>query len=128
MIAIIKNCPRCGSKEPVSNSHDVKNGKQKYYCKSCGKYGTLAAAPYYSEQQKSDIMKAYFERPSMSGIARTFGAARQTLADWLLEEGDKHQDQTPKEVRKPLFQMCPLGRTYSNTTNCSTLSKKSCKR
>jgi transposase-like protein len=32
----------------VSNGHDVKNGKQKYHCKSCGKYGTLDAASRYS--------------------------------------------------------------------------------
>jgi transposase-like protein len=28
----------------------------------------------------------------MRGIARTFGVARQTLAGWLKEEGDKHSD------------------------------------
>ncbi len=90
MIAIIKTCPGCGSKELVSNGHDVKNGKQKYHCKSCDKYGTLDAAPRYSEERKAEILKVYFERPSMRGIARTFGIARQTLAEWLREEGDKH--------------------------------------
>ncbi len=92
MIAIVKTCPTCGSKELVSNGHQVKNGKQKYHCKSCGKYGTLGAAPRYSAEQKAQILKAYLERPSMRGIARTFGVARQTLADWLKEEGDKHPD------------------------------------
>jgi hypothetical protein len=33
--------------------------------KNCGKYGTLDAAPRYSEEQKAQILKAYFERPSM---------------------------------------------------------------
>ncbi len=92
MIAIIKTCPGCGSKELVSNGHDVKNGKQKYHCKSCGKYGTLDATPRYSEERKAEILKVYFERPSMRGIARTFGVARQTLVGWLKEEAEKHPD------------------------------------
>jgi transposase-like protein len=95
MIAIVKTCPTCGSKELVSNGRQVKNGKQKYHCKSCGKYGTLDAAPRYSEQRKAEILKAYFERPSMRGVARTFGVARQTLAGWLKEQGNKHPDLEP---------------------------------
>ena len=92
MIAIIKTCPHCESTELVSNGHDVKNGKQKYHCKSCDKYGTLDAAPRYSEERKAEILKVYFERPSMRGIARSFGVARQTLAGWLKEEAEKHPD------------------------------------
>jgi transposase-like protein len=92
MIAMIKTCPGCGSQELVSNGHDVKNGKQKYHCKSCGKYGTLDGAPRYSEERKAEILKVYFERPSMPGIGRTFGVARQTLAGWLKEEAQKHPD------------------------------------
>ena len=65
MIVITKTCPSCGSKDLVSNGHNVKNGKGKYHCKSCGNYGTLDAAPRYSEQRKAEIVKAYFERPSM---------------------------------------------------------------
>lgn len=95
MIMIIKTCPHCSSAEVVSNGHDVKNGKQKYHCRSCDKYGTLDAAPRYSEERKAEILKAYFERPSMRGIARVFGVARQTLAGWLQEEGDKHPDLAP---------------------------------
>ncbi len=92
MIAIIKTCPHCESAELISNGHDVKNGKQKYHCKSCDKYGTLDAAPRYSEARKAEILKVYFERPSMRGIARSFGVARQTLAGWLKEEAEKHPD------------------------------------
>jgi transposase-like protein len=31
----------------------------------------------------------------MRGIARTFGVARQTLAGWLQEQGNKHPDLEP---------------------------------
>ena len=40
-------------------------------------------------------MKAYFERPSLRGIARALGAARQTLSGWLKEQGNKHADLAP---------------------------------
>jgi transposase-like protein len=52
----------------------------------------LVAAPRYSEARKAEILKVYFERPSMRGIARTFGVARQTLAGWFKEESNKHPD------------------------------------
>ncbi len=104
MIVLIKTCPHCGSEELVSNGHDVKNGKQKYHCKSCSKYGTLDAAPRYSEERKEEILKAYFERPSMRGVARTFGVARQTLSGWLKEEGEKHPDLEPTLRDVPIEQ------------------------
>jgi transposase-like protein len=37
----------------------------------------------YSEERKSEILKAYEERPSMRGIERIFGVTRQTLSSWL---------------------------------------------
>ncbi len=92
MISITRTCPHCGSSKLVSNGHDKKSDKQKYHCKGCGKYGSLAAAPRYSETRKAEILKAYFERPSMRGIERIFGVARQTLASWLKQEGEKHPD------------------------------------
>jgi transposase-like protein len=73
----------------VSNGHNQKNGKQKYHCKSCDKYGTLDAALGYSEERKEEILKAYFERPSMRGIERVFGVARQTVSTWLKQAAEK---------------------------------------
>jgi transposase-like protein len=37
----------------------------------------------YTEDEKERIINAYYERPSMRGIERVFGVARQTLAVWL---------------------------------------------
>ena len=36
------DCPACGSLDLVKNGHDYK-GSQKFHCKSCGLYGTLAS-------------------------------------------------------------------------------------
>ena len=89
MIQITRTCPHCGSSDLVSNGHNQKNGKQKYHCKGCDKYGTLDAAPVYSEERKEEILKAYFERPSMRGIERVFGVARQTVSSWLRQQAQK---------------------------------------
>jgi len=92
MIQITKTCPHCGSSDLVSNGHNNKNGKQKYHCKGCDKYGTLDASPRYNEERKEEILKAYFERPSMRGIERIFGVARQTVSSWLKEQAQEHPD------------------------------------
>ena len=92
MIQITKTCPHCGSIDLVSNGHNQKNGKQKYHCNACDKYGTLDAAPRYSQERKEEILKAYFERPSMRGIERVFGVARQTVSAWLKQAAEKHPD------------------------------------
>jgi transposase-like protein len=49
----------------------------------------LDAAPGYSEERKEEILKAYFERPSMRGIERVFGVARQTVSTWLKQAAEK---------------------------------------
>jgi IS1 family transposase/transposase-like protein len=92
MIQITKTCPQCGSIDLVCKGHNQKNGKQKYHCNGCDKYGTLDAAPRYSEERKEEILKAYFERPSMRGIERVFGVALQTVSAWLKQQGEKHAD------------------------------------
>ncbi len=107
MIQITKTCPHCGSIDLVSNGHNKKSGKQKYHCKGCGKYGTLDAAPRYSETRKAEILRAYFERPSMRGIERVFGVARQTVSVWLKEQGEKHPDLEPALSDVPIGQDVP---------------------
>jgi transposase-like protein len=37
----------------------------------------------YTEAEKRQIVAAYFERPSLLGIERIFGVARQTVGAWL---------------------------------------------
>ena len=78
----IFRCTHCQSKNIVKNGHDPK-GKQQYRCKNCRRGGVLNPSVRYTEAEKERIINAYYERPSMRGIERIFGVARQTLADWL---------------------------------------------
>jgi IS1 family transposase/transposase-like protein len=78
----IYSCPKCGSENIIKNGHG-ENGKQKFHCKDCNKWGRLDAAPKYSEEKKEEIMRSYSERASMRGVERIFHVSRHTLAKWL---------------------------------------------
>ena len=75
-------CYHCGS-ENVKKNGKAPNGKQRYYCKECNR-ASLENPDYgYSKERKEEILKAYQERSSMRGVARTFGISRNTLDAWL---------------------------------------------
>jgi transposase-like protein len=81
-------CPHGQSVDIVKNGHKAK-GQQQYRCKSCGKSGVLNPSVAYTEEAKARVLAAYYERPSMRGIERIFGVARQTLAAWLKKSGPR---------------------------------------
>jgi transposase-like protein len=75
----------------IKNGRNAK-GKQQYRCQACGKSGVLNPRVPYPEAEKEKILAAYHERPSMRGIERMFGVARQTLASWLKKGRDSATD------------------------------------
>jgi transposase-like protein len=94
MIIEIKTCRHCGSRNITKNGRCKATKKQKFHCNDCNKYGTLELNESTSIERKKEILDAYFERPSMRGIARIFHISRNTLRDWLIEEGEKPPDLT----------------------------------
>ena len=88
MVQITVLCRHCGSDRLVKNGHAA-NGKQKYKCHGCGKQSREnPASPGLSEERQAEILRAYEERQSMRGIARTFRISRMTLAA-LLKKGSE---------------------------------------
>jgi transposase-like protein len=79
---VTDECTKCGSIHIVRKGYD-KNGKQKFHCKECGAEGTLNPTVRYTPEHKDEILRAYQERSSLCGLERTFGVARQTVANWL---------------------------------------------
>jgi transposase-like protein len=79
---ITHQCPHCHSENIIRNGHNPK-GKQQYRCKRCGRSGVLDPETRYTEKQREQILEAYRERPSLRGIERIFGVARETVAVWL---------------------------------------------
>ena len=60
------------------------NGKQRFLCKDCGKRSRQNPQPNgYTEEEREKILRAYQERSSLRGLARTFGVSRNTVSSWL---------------------------------------------
>ncbi len=83
MITKVITCYHCGSEQLVKNGHDPQ-GKQRYLCRTCGRASLdNPASVGYSEAEKAKILRAYEERSSLRGLARTFGVSRNTVSAWL---------------------------------------------
>lgn len=80
--SVTYECTSCGTLDIVKNGR-TKKGKQKFRCNSCDAYGTLNPEVKYPPERKEEILRAYHERSSLRGLERTFGVARQTVAQWL---------------------------------------------
>ncbi len=79
-------CAHCGSAPLYSNGH-AKNGKRRYQCQDCKKYGRQdPGSNAYDDNTKALILAAYHERPSIRGLQRVFGVSRNTVAAWLKAE------------------------------------------
>lgn len=86
MVQITVLCRHCSSDRLVRNGH-ADNGKQKYKCHACGRQSREdPAQPGLSAEREAEIRRAYEERPSMRGVARTFKISRNTLTK-LLKRG-----------------------------------------
>ena len=75
-------CRQCGSPNIVKNGRN-RSGSQQYLCKDCRAAGVLTPKHPYPPARQDEILRAYQERSSMRGIARTFGVSRNTLAAWI---------------------------------------------
>ena len=83
MVITVVYCPHCGSEEIVRNGK-APNGKQKYRCKACKKQSREHPTPHaYPEERREEILRAYEERSSLRGIARTFGVSRTSVIGWM---------------------------------------------
>lgn len=60
------------------------NGKQRYKCRTCGRsFRENPGALGYTEGEKEQILRAYWERASLRGLTRIFGVSRNTVSAWL---------------------------------------------
>jgi transposase-like protein len=83
MVTIQLTCRHCGSENIVRNGM-TSNAKQRFLCKDCGKRSRQNPQPNgYTEEEREEILRAYQERSSLRGLARTFGVSRNTVSGWL---------------------------------------------
>ena len=84
MIQSIKthHCRNCQSENIVKNGFNI-CGSQQYRCKECGSSKVLQPKVKYSEERKEEVLRAYQERSSLRGVARTFNISRKSVTQWL---------------------------------------------
>ena len=83
MVTIQLTCRHCESENIVRNGM-TSNGKQRFLCKDCGKRSRQNPQPNgCTEEEREKILRAYQERTSLRGLARTFGVSRNTVSSWL---------------------------------------------
>jgi transposase-like protein len=83
MVVISLTCPHCGSPDIVKNGH-APNGKQKYRCRACQRQSREKPTPHVTpEERREEILRAYQERSSLRGLARTFKVSHNTVAAWI---------------------------------------------
>ena len=71
MVTKLVRCCHCGS-EQIKKNGFAPNGKQKYWCKGCGKASREnPSSKGYSEARREEILRAYEERSSLRGLSRT---------------------------------------------------------
>ena len=83
MVVIVVRCAHCDSPDLVKNGH-APNGKQKYRCRACGRQSRENPRPHVtSQQRREEILRAYQERSSLRGLARTFKVSRNSVTAWI---------------------------------------------
>ncbi len=83
MLSSVVSCRHCSGAHVISNGH-APNGKRRYFCQDCKKYGTEnLVGRAYPESFRAQVLAAYQERCSMRGVCRIFGISRVTLVAWL---------------------------------------------
>ena len=83
MITTTTTCCHCGSDRLYRNGQ-TSNGKQRYRCNACGRNSRENPQPLgYTDQERETILRAYDERSSIRGLARTFNVSRNTVSAWL---------------------------------------------
>ncbi len=77
------SCPYCQSVGLVRNGR-AEDGRQRFLCRDCGKRSRQEPrSNAYSDEERELILRAYQERVSLRGLTRTFGVARDTVAQWV---------------------------------------------
>ena len=88
-----KRCPKCGEITAQVKSGYTPNGSQKYKCKSCSKvYTPEPKKSGYSEEEKNQAIRYYYEGNSGRSTGRYFGMSKANAARWIKERAERDKE------------------------------------
>jgi transposase-like protein len=83
VVTLPVSCPHCQGTDVIRYGK-TPDGRQRFCCRLCRRRSTADPRPSgYSAAEQELILRACQERSSLRGIARTFGVARNTVANWM---------------------------------------------
>ena len=77
------NCPECAGSDLVKTG--LKQGAQRYHCKSCGRYCT-DKPPKFSAQTKAMAVQMYLNSMGIRAIGRVLNASPAAVLNWIRKE------------------------------------------
>ncbi|GHB68524.1 IS1 family transposase [Persicitalea jodogahamensis] len=78
----MEKCPRCGSGDIKKNGH-IHNGKQNYYCKTCGRnFVENPQQKIVSQKDRELAARLFREGLSMRAISRVLGVSLPWVLDF----------------------------------------------
>ena len=93
MVTQTLTCRHCESENIVKNGKAPNSGKQKFLCHDCGRQSREnPGSNVHSRERREEILRAYQERSSLRGLARTFGVSRSTVTRWLKKSPKRSPD------------------------------------
>lgn len=79
-----RKCPECGSVEQQIMFGKTPKGIQRCKCKKCGKVYTMEKIePKYSEEIKSQAIKAYYSGMSARQVGKLFNMSKANVLNWI---------------------------------------------
>jgi transposase-like protein len=77
-------CPRCGSTDKQVKAGFQSDGSQRCLCKECNyKYDLSPKGKGYSDEVKTEAIKAYYSGLSGRGVGKLMGFSKANVYNWL---------------------------------------------
>ena len=112
------NCKHCNCENCVIKKGKTITGKQRYFCKQCGKTFVLEEVKrFYPEELKKKAIRMYFEGNSSRAVGRFFNIGKETCLRWIKAYANKIKPKKYKNSRIGVIEMDELYTFISEKKN-----------
>ena len=110
-------CKYCNCKDCIKRGK-TKTGKQRYFCKNCGKTFVLEKIKrFYTEEFKKEAIRLYFEGNSSRAVCRILKIGITTCLRWIKAYANKIKPKKYKNGRVEVMEMDELYTFISEKKN-----------
>lgn len=99
-------CPKCGEETAHVKRGFTPSGSQKNQCKKCGKIHTPKPKNQYTEEEKVQAIKYYYEGNSGRSVGRFFKMSKANAVRWIKERAEREEKSS--ETGERTEQICEV--------------------